>query len=141
MTTLFLFLRLVFNFLASIGEICWLDDADQYESQSFSLYGLNILEKNNNCHYNFEFLGSFGEVFENSYKNKGFLYILLVILNWMHLFLNLGGLVLISILLKITFSNVSQGTTTYERHLVKMAKKDTTLRRELNENFLSEEVK
>ena len=73
---------------------------------------------------------------KDSYNNTGFLYIFLTVINWLHILLNLAAGILICLLLKITFQNVWQGTTTYQRHLKKMAKKDTSLNRELRENFI-----
>ena len=125
-TSLFLVLRLFLNFFASIGLLCWNHKEIHHSSTK-------------TCEYDFEVLGEIGQVLRNSYLKKGGLYITLMLLNWVQILFNLASALLIILLLKITFKNVWQGTTTYERHLNKMAKKDTTLRRELRENFLNDE--
>ena len=140
MTFFFLVLRLVFNFLSSIDHICWVtphDDDYTFVASPFSIFGADP-----SCHYDYNLLGVVGKWIKESVDHTGWFIVVLEIFNWLHILLNLAVIVLIAILLKITMSNVLQGTTTYERHLRKMAKKtdkkDTTLNRELRENFLDD---
>jgi hypothetical protein len=135
--------------LASVGLLCWNPKTVSPDSSTEVTYLMSLLFGNDyhaatnddkpKCYYKFDIFGSFGKTMRKSFNNTGFLYIIFLIINWIHLVLNLAASVLISILLKITLKNVCQGTTTYERHLQKMAKKDTSLGRELKENFLDKE--
>lgn len=138
--TLFLFSRLTLNFLASIGQLCWNKPSLQFALGESSVAGglraVSAYSEEPRCRYDYSILSSFGKALKESYEESGMLYIVLVVVNWFHLAFNLVSAVLVSLLLKITLKNVCQGTTTYERHLKKLAKKDTTLKRELQENFL-----
>lgn len=152
----FLTLRFVLSLLSSVNVICYPSHHYSYHgnnhpygffghwyntlmSSSLDILNSLVLENTHSskeCLYNYSSLGSIGEVLKDLNENYLAVTIILQIINWLHMLLNLFVVVMVLILTKISLKNFIDGVTTWERHLRKHAQRDTSIDRELRQNFL-----
>jgi hypothetical protein len=154
-STIFLVLRFILSLLSSANVICFpshhyyaFNSNRSISSLVSNWYGslasssLDLLDSlssgysSKECLYNYDSLGRFGEMLKNLNENHLSVKVIVQIINWLHILLNLFVVVMVVILTKISLCNYIDGVTTWERHLRKHAQRDTSIDRELRQNFL-----
>ena len=148
-TLVFITLRFMFSILSTFNVICHPHNTYYRAVNANSVSGIfnNLMNiildsisysnlKKSSCLYKYEVFGNFGIKIEHLYYNHNFFKVFIQIINWLHIILNLFVLVMVGLLTKISFCNYLDGVTTWEKHLRKHAQRDTSLDRELRQNFL-----
>lgn len=155
-STVFLSLRFILSLLSSVNVICFAyKEQESYQNKvSYALFKdfydgfvsscLNILNSltsaadiaSQQCIYNYSSFGSFGEGLKDLYEHNLGIKIFTQTINWLHIILNLLIVIMVIILTKVSLCNFFDGVTTYEKHLRKNAERDTSIERELRQNFL-----